>query len=242
MPGHCAADQELHFCSKSWRSTPTISHDPDLHDHHPVRTADRTLASHDRGGPPRDRRECHRACRTSSCRTISRWCSRTRTTTAYARPGRHSPVPTGPSRSARISTVPSCRSGSPAQWVAGGGSPLVFRSPASCSMRHRPSPSSGSPPSCCRSRPPGWSLRSFAVHPLHVEAVAVAVNQGELIVGLIATLWVGCYLRARRRGATSACGACIGFVATYLVACFFKENAVILPGLLHRRRDDRDSR
>ena len=79
-----------------------------------------------------------------------------------------------------------------------------------------------------------WVIAAlFAVHPVHVEAVAVAVNQGELIVGLIATLWVGRYVRVRRQGDLSARSS-IGFVVTYLVACFFKENAVILPGLLHR--------
>jgi hypothetical protein len=64
-----------------------------------------------------------------------------------------------------------------------------------------------------------------------VEAVAVAVNQGELIVGLIATIWVGLYIRARRQGDLTLRSS-LGFLLTYLVACFFKENAVILPGLL----------
>jgi len=39
----------------------------------------------------------------------------------------------------------------------------------------------------------------FAVHPVHVEAVALGINQGELAVGLLlcwATAW---YIRARRR-------------------------------------------
>ena len=75
----------------------------------------------------------------------------------------------------------------------------------------------------------------FAVHPVHVEAVAVAVNQGELIVGLIATLWVGVYGRAPKQGRPGS-PTSVGIVATYLVACLFKENAVILPGLLSPRK------
>jgi hypothetical protein len=77
-----------------------------------------------------------------------------------------------------------------------------------------------------------WSAAAlFAVHPVHVEAIAVAVNQGEMIVGLVATLWVGLYVIARRRGALST-RASVAYVLTYVLACFFKENAVILPGLL----------
>jgi tetratricopeptide (TPR) repeat protein len=71
----------------------------------------------------------------------------------------------------------------------------------------------------------------FAVHPVHVEAVAVAVNQGELIVGLLAALWVGWYIKSRRHGDLTPRTA-LSLALAYLVTCFFKENAVILPGLL----------
>ena len=50
-------------------------------------------------------------------------------------------------------------------------------------------------------------------------------------MGLISTLWVGWYILARNRGDLAERDF-IGLVLTYLVACLFKENAVILPGLL----------
>jgi len=118
-----------------------------------------------------------------------------------------------------------------AQWVAGGGSPLAFRL-TSILLYVTSAVAFFWFAAILLPIEAAWVVAAlFAVHPLHVEAVAVAVNQGELIVGLIATLWVGCYLRVRRQGDLSTRNS-LGFVATYLVACFFKENAVILPGLL----------
>jgi hypothetical protein len=117
------------------------------------------------------------------------------------------------------------------QWVVGGGSPVVFRV-TSIVLYAASAVAFFWLAALLLPVEAAWvSAALFAVHPVHVEAVAVAVNQGELIVGLIATVWVGLYVRARRRGDVSARSS-IGFVLTYLVACFFKENAVILPGLL----------
>ncbi len=72
----------------------------------------------------------------------------------------------------------------------------------------------------------------FAVHPVHVEAVAMAVNQGELWVGLLSCIAVYRYVTARRAGGAIPPGSVLGIGALYLVGCFFKENALILPGLL----------
>jgi protein O-mannosyl-transferase len=72
----------------------------------------------------------------------------------------------------------------------------------------------------------------FAVHPVHVEAVAMAVNQGELWVGLLCCLAVGHYLRARRAGGPLRARTELGLAGLYLIACLFKENALVLPGLL----------
>ncbi|HJR33466.1 MAG TPA: hypothetical protein VJ817_00845 [Gemmatimonadales bacterium] len=71
----------------------------------------------------------------------------------------------------------------------------------------------------------------FAVHPVHVEAVALGINQGELAAGLLvcwATAW---YIRARRRGRLGPRDVA-GILLLYLAAALFKENALILPGLL----------
>jgi tetratricopeptide (TPR) repeat protein len=72
----------------------------------------------------------------------------------------------------------------------------------------------------------------FAVHPVHVEAVAMAVNQGELWVALLSCLAVLSFLRARSRGGPLGVRTELTLTGIYLVACFFKENALVMPGLL----------
>ena len=71
----------------------------------------------------------------------------------------------------------------------------------------------------------------FAVHPLHVEAVAVAVNQSELWVALIACIMTCRYVSARARGPLSGREQLL-FAALYLTACLFKESALVIPGIL----------
>ena len=71
----------------------------------------------------------------------------------------------------------------------------------------------------------------FAVHPLHVEAVAVAVNQSELWVALIACVMTIRYLSVRRHGWLSGREQLL-FAALYLTACAFKESALVIPGIL----------
>lgn len=118
-----------------------------------------------------------------------------------------------------------------AQWVAGDGNPVVFRV-TSIVLYAASAVAFFWFAAILLPVEAAWVVAAlFAVHPVHVEAVAVAVNQGELLVGLIATLWVGAYVLARRRGDLSV-RSIIGFLVSYFVACFFKENAVMLPGLL----------
>ncbi len=70
----------------------------------------------------------------------------------------------------------------------------------------------------------------FASHPVHVEALAQAVNQGELVVGLAAARMLSQYLDRRRAGhfRMRDWGA---LAAWYLVAIGFKESGFIIPGL-----------
>ncbi len=89
----------------------------------------------------------------------------------------------------------------------------------------------------------------FAAHPVHVEAVAPAVGQSELVVGLIALVMVVRYVDRRRAGSISA-AEWVLFCGLYLVASLTKEQGLILPGLLviaelhlvERRRDAADYR
>lgn len=71
----------------------------------------------------------------------------------------------------------------------------------------------------------------FAVHPLHVEAVAVAVNQSELIVGTLLTLALTLRIRANR-GEISPASVGPALLGIFLVAVFTKEHALVLLGLL----------
>lgn len=71
----------------------------------------------------------------------------------------------------------------------------------------------------------------FAVHPVHVEAVAVGVNQGELMVALVLVLSTISYIDARRANDLSA-RRVISMLLAFVVACLFKEHAVVLPALL----------
>lgn len=71
----------------------------------------------------------------------------------------------------------------------------------------------------------------FAIHPVHVETIAVAVNQGELIVAILIATTTVLYVRWRRLGALSwrqrfAVGGAV------LVAGLFKEHGIVLPGML----------
>jgi hypothetical protein len=76
-----------------------------------------------------------------------------------------------------------------------------------------------------------WAAALFAVHPVHAEVIATGVGQGELGAALLVTIAVGCHVRFRRDGALS--GGRIAILAlSYLAACGFKENAILLPALL----------
>lgn len=118
------------------------------------------------------------------------------------------------------------------QWAVGGGAPVTFRvvsillylaSTLACWTLAR------------RLLPPwpAWSAAAlFAVHPVHVEAVAVAVNQSELIVAgvafVVATVWID-----RRRAGKPATGPWgLALLTAWSVTLLVKENAAVLPILL----------
>ena len=117
------------------------------------------------------------------------------------------------------------------QWKAGGGTPGIYRlvsaallAGAAIALFHL---AAGLLPL------PAAAVLSalFVVHPVHVEAVALGVNQGELAVGLLLCLATGWYIRARRRGLLRP-GDLAGILLLYVAAGWFKESGLILPGLL----------
>ncbi len=118
------------------------------------------------------------------------------------------------------------------QWWAGGGSPLVFHAVsmtlyvASCLVFYEMAAAMATP------RVALAAAVIFAVHPVHVEAVANIVGQAELWVGIITFAAVAWYVRIRKagRGLDAREAALLG--VAYLMACGFKEHAIILPLLI----------
>ena len=82
---------------------------------------------------------------------------------------------------------------------------------------------------------PFWSAfvvaALFAVHPVHVEAVANIVGQSELLVAISILGATLLYVRERQRGPLHARTAAL-IALLYTVACFSKEHGVVLPAIL----------
>ena len=75
----------------------------------------------------------------------------------------------------------------------------------------------------------------FAADPVHVEAVALAVNQGELIVACAALVSVLLYLDRRRENAGAGTLSVRDWTVLsvlFAVGALAKENGFIIPGLL----------
>jgi hypothetical protein len=117
------------------------------------------------------------------------------------------------------------------QWAVGSGSPLPFHIVSIalyvvvCLAMYRLVRRIADPVSA-------WIAAAlFAVHPLHVEAVANVVGQAELWASLFAILSVDQYVAARRKAKLNAraVAAVAGFFA---LALLFKEHAIVLPLLI----------
>jgi protein O-mannosyl-transferase len=115
-----------------------------------------------------------------------------------------------------------------AQHAVGGGSPMVFRLvsyalyAATAVLGYR---------LASRMLDPWPSLgvaALFAVHPVHVEAVALGVNQAELVVSLIALVMTTSYIDWRRAGAIRGRQWAL-LAVLYAVATLVKESGFVLP-------------
>lgn len=71
----------------------------------------------------------------------------------------------------------------------------------------------------------------FAVHPVHVEAVANVVGQSELWVAFFTLPAVTLYLRDRMQG-TLRGRTIAAILVLYAAACLFKEHGIVLPAIL----------
>jgi hypothetical protein len=119
-----------------------------------------------------------------------------------------------------------------AEWVVGGGRPVLFRivsillylgvTFAVYRLARR-----------LGNRGAAWvAAACFAVHPVHVEAVAVAVNQAELIVAGLLALLMTAYIDRRRSGVPLTGRWVAAMSAGFGVALMFKEHAILLPALM----------
>lgn len=117
------------------------------------------------------------------------------------------------------------------EWVIGGGTPLVFHT-VNVALHVM---------TCvavfwlaCGLLPlaAAWVAAAlYAVHPVHVEAVANVVGQSELWVALLVTLAMGLFVHGRLAGPITL-NRWLGIGGLYVAACFFKEHAIVLPVLL----------
>ena len=72
----------------------------------------------------------------------------------------------------------------------------------------------------------------FAVHPVHVEAVASTVGQSELWVALLLVPAMAIYLRRCLTGTPLSLGEAATICACYTLGLFAKEHAIVLPALI----------
>lgn len=117
------------------------------------------------------------------------------------------------------------------EWLAGGGAPLPFKL---MQIALYAASAVAVFALTLRLLPAAAALASallFAVHPVHVEAVALAVNQSEVLVGLISVLVVAWYYDRRRRGWLSVREQA-GLAGVTLIAAHFKESGIMIPVLL----------
>jgi uncharacterized protein (TIGR02996 family) len=117
------------------------------------------------------------------------------------------------------------------EWVAGGGAPWVFHAVNIALMaavvvgvfqlaRHM-----------MGARAAWVAAALFAVHPVHVEAVANVVGQEEIVLAGLTLCALLAYLAARRRG-TPTPGMRLGLAGLVSIAPLAKEQGFVLPLLL----------
>ncbi|MGK2961899.1 MAG: hypothetical protein ACSLFK_07090 [Gemmatimonadaceae bacterium] len=117
------------------------------------------------------------------------------------------------------------------QWLIGGGSPLPFHVTsilvyALCSVAVF---------RLCEEIvdwPVAWLAAAlFAVHPVHVEAVANVVGQAELWAALLSIIAATRFIRVRKRGELRGTDVTT-IAALYGAALMFKEHVIVLPVIL----------
>lgn len=117
------------------------------------------------------------------------------------------------------------------QWAIGGGSPFIFHLvnvllAAGCAVAVYWVAGFLVAPSVA------WLAAAlFAVHPVHVEAIANVVGQAELWAALVVLVAFGLYARDRRDGALRR-ETGVAICSLFVAGLFTKEHVVVLPALL----------
>ncbi len=117
------------------------------------------------------------------------------------------------------------------QWALGGGSPLLFHAlsitlyATVCIAFLRLTEL------IAEARTAWLAAALFAVHPVHVEAVANVVGQAELWSALCALLAMSSYVRGRLTGDLSTTRIA-GITALFAAGLMFKEHVIVLPAIL----------
>jgi hypothetical protein len=118
-----------------------------------------------------------------------------------------------------------------AQWMLGGGSPQVFHA-VNIVLHVATSIAVLWLATAVLPMTAAWMAAAlYAVHPVHVEAIANVVGQSELAVALLCVSAAGLYVQSRRDG-TLTTRRWAAIAVLYAVACFFKEHAIMLPFVL----------
>jgi hypothetical protein len=117
------------------------------------------------------------------------------------------------------------------QWVAGAGKPLTYHLTSQVLYLLAALAVFGLAAELLPLGPATLAAMLFAAHPVHVEAVASAVGQSELWVGLFAAVGAWAYVRGRNAmGLTPSARYVI--YGCYVGACLAKENGIMLLGLM----------
>ncbi len=126
---------------------------------------------------------------------------------------------------------PLATTGFAVQWALGDGSPVVFRV-VSTLLYAAAGLAVFALAKTILPFGAAWLVAAFfMVHPVHVEAVAVAVNQSELVVGWFAALTILLYLRLRQEHRLRFVDG-LALFSLYLAATLFKESGLVIIGLI----------
>jgi hypothetical protein len=117
------------------------------------------------------------------------------------------------------------------QWAIGHGAPMIFHA-VNIALYMMASVAVFFLAETCLPFAAAWFAAAlYAVHPVHVEAVANVVGQSELLVVLCIVSATAFYIRRRNAGELTLAAKLI-IALVYAIACLSKEHGFVLPVVL----------